>query len=73
MLLPVNVAHAAPVTPDHGNGPKPKIMQGSSARLMIFDTHNSRIAIAASPGAAEDRIVQEEQHYEPLPPSRILA
>src|SRR6266567_768669 len=49
MLRPVNVANAAPVTPRRGKGPKPKIRQGSSTRLMTFDTQSNRMAMAASP------------------------
>ena len=36
--------------------------QGSSTRLMMFETQSRRMAIAASPGAAEDGVIEEEHH-----------
>ena len=70
---PVNVASAAPVTPICGNGPSPKIRHGSSTRLMMFDTHSSRIAIAASPAPRKMALFRNSSMIAPLPPSAMRA
>src|SRR5436305_3539654 len=71
MLRPVNVANAAPVTPRRGKGPKPKIRQGSSTRLMMFDTQSSRMAMAASPAPRKIALFRNSISTAPQPPSIV--
>ena len=71
MLRPINVASAAPVTPSLGNGPQPKIRQGSSIRLMMFDTQSRRIAIAASPAPRKIALFKNSSSTAKLPPRQI--
>ncbi len=73
MLRPVNVATAAPVTPSFGNGPIPKMKHGSRIKLIMFDTHSSRIATAASPAPRKMALFKNKSSTTPLPPSAIRA
>src|SRR5882762_7548308 len=73
MLRPVNVAIAAPVTPSFGKGPQPKIRHGSRTRLMMFDTHSRRMAIAASPAPRNIALLRNSSMIAPLPPSAMRA
>ena len=73
MLRPVHVASAAPVTPKRGNGPTPKIRQGSSIRLMMFETHSSRMAMAASPAPRKIALLRKSRTTAQLPPSAMRA
>src|SRR5438132_11104512 len=68
MLRPVNVARAAPVTPSRGNGPRPKIRQGSRTRLMMFDVQSERMAIAASPAPRKMALLRNNIRMAPEPP-----
>ena len=71
MLRPVKVASAAPVTPIRGKGPQPKIRQGSSTRLMMFDTQSRRIAMAASPAPRKMALFRKSRSTAQLPPRQI--
>jgi len=73
MLRPVKVARAAPVTPRRGKGPSPKIRQGSRIRLMMFETHSKRMAMAASPAPRKIALLRNNMRMAALPPSAIRA
>src|ERR1700692_2670493 len=73
MLRPVRAANAAQVTPRRGNGPHPKIRQGSRMRLMMFDTHSRRMAMAASPAPRKIALLRNRRRTAKLPPRQILA
>ena len=71
ILRPIVVDTAAPVTPSLGNGPRPKMKHGSRIRLMRFDTHSTRIAIAASPAPRNTALFTYRRTTLMLPPSTI--
>ena len=73
MLRPVNVASAAPVTPSLGNGPQPKIRQGSRTRLMMLETQSRRMAMAASPAPRKMALLRKSIMIAPLPPRAMRA
>ena len=71
MLRPVVVATAAPVTPRRGNGPSPKMKQGSRQMLNALAIHSTRIAIAASPAPRNTALIRNSIRMTPLKPNRI--
>ena len=60
---------AAPVTPSSGNGPSPKMRQGSSTTLTVLASHSERIAIVASPAPRKTALIRNSSMIEALPPS----
>ena len=71
MLRPVVVATAAPVTPSRGNGPRPKMKQGSRQILIALAIQRTRIAIAASPAPRKTALIRNSIMMTPLQPSMI--
>lgn len=67
------VATAAPVTPSSGNGPQPKIRQGSSSRFNPFASSSTRIAIAASPALRKIELSTNSSITVALPPNITVA
>ena len=51
----------------------PKIRHGSSIRLMMFDTHSSRMAMAASPAPRKIALLRNSMTIAPQPPSAMRA
>ena len=66
---PMFVATAAPVTPSSGNGPSPKIRQGSSTRLMALADHQHPHRDRRVARAPEDRVARNSSVTVALPPS----
>ena len=71
MPRPVVVATAAPATPRRGNGPRPKIRQGSRQMLIALAIHKTRIAIAASPAPRNTALIRNNIMMTPLKPNRM--
>ena len=63
------VATAAPATPSSGNGPSPKMKQGPSTMFSRLPSHNTRIAIAASPDPRNTALIRNNSTTVTLPPS----
>jgi len=66
------VAMADPVTPTSGNGPKPKIRQGSRTRLIRLPSHNARMAIAALPAPRKIALIRNNSMITRLAPKMTL-
>ena len=66
---PMQVAMAAPSMPSCGNGPMPKISSGQSTMLRPFDSHSTRIAMAASPAPRKIALITNSSMITALPPS----
>ena len=60
---------AAPVIPISGNGPRPKIRQGSSTMLTPLASQSDRIAIEASPAPRKIALIRNSSRMVALPPS----
>src|SRR6266700_4000150 len=58
MPRPMVVETAAPVTPNFGNGPSPKIRQGSRQMLMMLATQSTRMATPASPAPRNTPLIR---------------
>ncbi len=68
---PMLVATAAPVSPSSGNGPSPKIRQGSSTRLTALASHSERMAIEASPAPRKAALIRNSSMMVTMPPSMM--
>ena len=73
MPRPIVVETAAPVTPNLGNGPRPKMKQGSRIRLMKFESQSTRIATAASPAPRNTPLFTKRRTTATLLPRTIAA
>ena len=58
-----------PAMPSCGNGPMPKISSGQSTMLRPFDSHSTRIAMAASPAPRKIALITNSSMITALPPS----
>ena len=54
-----------------GEGPRPKMRQGSRIRLRMFETHNRRMAMAASPAPRKMALLRNSSTTTPDPPSAM--
>jgi hypothetical protein len=59
---------AAPVMPISGNGPRPKIRQGSRTRLTALASQSERMATVASPAPRKTALMRKSSRREALPP-----
>jgi hypothetical protein len=69
VLRPIVVATAAPVTPNAGSGPGPKMSSGPSTMLMPLATHSVRIATTGSPAPRKIALPTNSRRMLASPPS----
>ena len=71
MPRPIVVPTAAPVTPNSGKNPTPKIKHGDSTMFNAFARIKTRIAIAASPAPRNIAFNRNIKTTTAFPPSMI--
>ncbi|MDD5507049.1 MAG: hypothetical protein PHD25_01815 [Bacteroidales bacterium] len=66
--LPMMVASATPRMPISGNGPQPKMRQGSSRMLIRLATSSTRMETAASPALRKTALMMKSSMMTAFPP-----